>query len=369
MNPATLNTIAQIAQAQAEANAFSGVIRLQQDNDILWQGAFGEANRAWHIPNTLKTRFRTASISKMLTAVAILQLVDEGLLALETHVLDCLPLSSTTIPPQTTIFHLLTMSAGIADWLDETEDWEAKWAELRRTTPLYLLRQNRDYLPLFSQKPPLGPMGIHQYSNSSYILLGLVLEQQTGLSYPELIRQRVLAPAGMGDTGFWGLDEVVEGVAEGYIPERAEDGTVQRWLRNVYEATPDAAADGGIISTSADLCRFLHALRQGQLLSPALTQAMLTPQIEEDTGHFHGYDWAYGFGNNFILQNGQVIRYGHTGEEVGVSGRLYHYPGLNLDVVILGNQSTCAGSLSWAIHDAILAPDSLGLTGLLEPVS
>lgn len=355
MNPATLNTIAQIAQAKAETNAFSGVIRLQQDNDILWQGAFGEANRAWHIPNTLETGFRTASIGKMLTAVAILQLVDEGLLTLETHVLDCLPLSNTTIPPQTTIFHLLTMSAGIADWFEEAGDAEAQWAELRRNTPLYLLRQNRDYLPLFSRSELTGPMGIHRYSNASYILLGLVLEQITGLPYPEIIRQRVLVPAGMVNSGFWGLDEVVEGVAEGYFPELASDGHVTRWLRNIYETTPDAAADGGIISTAADLCLFLRSLRQSQLLSPTLTQAMLTPQIEEDTGHFHGYDWAYGFGNNFILQNGQVIRYGHTGEEVGVSGRLYHYPGLNLDVVILGNQSACAGSLGWAIHDTILA--------------
>ena len=355
MNPSTLDTIARISQEKAESNSFSGVIRLQQGDDLLWQQAFGYANRAWHIPNTPDTRFRTASIGKMMTAVAVLQLVDEQVLTLETRLRDCLPLPETTIPPETTIFHLLTMSAGIADWLDETEDWEAQWAELRRTTPLYLLRQNRDYLSLFSQKPPLGPMGVHQYSNSSYILLGLVLEQKTGLSYPELIRQRVLAPAGMGDSGFWGLDEVVSGIAEGYIPERTEDGTVQRWLRNVYEATPDAAADGGIISTTTDLCRFLRALRQGQLLSPALTQAMLTPQIEEDTDHFRGYDWAYGFGNNFILQNGAVIRYGHTGEEAGISCRLYHYPTLNLDVVILGNQSACAGSLAWAIHDALLA--------------
>ena len=348
-----LTTITQLVQTKAEADTFSGVVRLQQDQNILWEGAFGYANRAWNIPNTLNTRFRVASIGKMLTAVAVLQLIDQGILTLETRLLDCLSLPDTTIPPETTIYHLLTMTAGIADWLDETDDWEAQWAELRHTTPLYLLRQNRDYLPLFSQKPLLGPPGVHQYSNSSYILLGLVLEQITGLAYAEVIRQRVLAPAGMVNSGFWGLDEVVAGIAEGYISELGEEGQVKRWLRNIYEATPDAAADGGLISTTTDLCRFLHALRQGQLLSPALTQAMLTSQIEEDTGHFHGYDWAYGFGNNFILQTGQIIRYGHTGEEAGISCRLYHYPTLNLDVAILGNQSHCAGALAWAIHDQL----------------
>jgi len=355
ISPKTLDTIADLVRAKAKAQAFSGVVQLQQGDNTLWQGDFGYANRAWHVPNTVDTRFRTASIGKMFTAVAVLQLIDEGHLSLETRLSDCLPLAETTIPPATTIFHLLTMTSGVADWFEETDEWEAQWAELRRTTPLYLLRQNRDYLSLFSQKPPAGPPGVYRYSNASYILLGLVLEQITGLTYAEVIRQRVFAAANMTASGFWGLDEVVEGVAEGYIPQRDASDTIIGWQRNVYETTPDAAADGGVVSTVSDLVRFIKTLQQGQLLSPSLTQAMLTPQVLTDTGRFRGYGWYYGYGNAFLLNDQhQIVRYGHTGEEAGVSCRLYHYPALSLDVIILGNQSDCAGSVGWAIHDALV---------------
>src|SRR5690606_29176413 len=85
MNPSKLDTIARLAQEKSEANAFSGVIRLQQGADVLWQQAYGYANRAWNIPNQNDTRFRIASIGKMMTAVAMLQLVDKQILALETR--------------------------------------------------------------------------------------------------------------------------------------------------------------------------------------------------------------------------------------------------------------------------------------------
>ena len=352
----TLDTITDLVRAKAEAQAFSGVVQLQHGNITLWQEAFGYANRAWSIPNTPQMRFRVASIGKMFTAVAVLQLIDEGRVSLESRLLDCLPLPETTIPPETTIFQLLTMTSGVADWFEESDEWEAQWAELRRTTPLYLLRQNRDYLPLFSQKPPAGPPGVYRYSNASYILLGLVLEQITGLTYAEVIQQRVFAAAHMTHSGFWGLAEVVEAVAEGYIPQEGADEIITGWQRNVYETTPDAAADGGATSTAHDLLRFIQALQNGQLLSPTLTQAMLTPQVLTDTELFRGYGWYYGYGNAFLLnEHNQIVRYGHTGEEAGVSCRLYHYPALSLDVVILGNQSNCAGAVGWAIHDALVS--------------
>ena len=69
-----------------------------------------------------------------------------------------------------------------------------------------------------------------------------------------------------------------------------------------------------------------------------------------------GYLWQYGFGNEFVFSTaGELLRWGHTGEEDGISCRLNHYPAQTLDVVILGNQSWCAGSLGWAIHDLIIS--------------
>jgi CubicO group peptidase (beta-lactamase class C family) len=339
------------------AGEFSGVVLVQQDAEVLFAKAHGYANRSWRVKNRLDTRFRIASIGKLFTAVAILQLIEQGKLALDTPVVAGLNLSSTALPPEATVYHLLTMTAGLADWFDESGDWQETWAALSRDHPIYLLRQNADYLPLFANKPAQAPVGEkHAYSNASYILLGLLIEQLAGRSYFDVIRQHIFAPAGMARSDFLALDDVADEVAEGYIRVTDEHKEFTGWQKNIYATTAGAAADGGATSTAQDLVRFSQALRRGLLLLPEMTQAMLRPKVVASDEAFRGYLWRYGFGNTFLLdQAEQIIRWGHTGEEEGVSCRLYHYPGLNVDVAILANQSWCAGDIGWAIHDVLLA--------------
>ncbi len=340
-----------LIQSQAAADEFSGVVALWQAEEPIYQQAFGLAHRGFGLANTLETRFRLASIGKMFTAVATLQLIAQNKFTRDTPIHDLINLSQTSIPVNVTLFHLLTMSSGIADWFEESETWEADWAALCREHPLYLLRQNADYLPLFSQNAPnFGAGERYQYNNAGYILLGLAIEAATGLDYFEAVRQLVFAPAGMAGADFIPLDAVAPNLAEGYV---AEDGG---WRKNVYSTTPAAAADGGAVASAVDLYRFSVGLRNGRLLPPDLTQAMLTPQILQDSVPVRGYFWHYSFGNEFVfsLEN-RLLRWGHTGEEDGVSCRLYHYPNQALDVVILGNQSWCAGALGWQLHDLILS--------------
>ncbi len=98
---------------------FSGVVGVTQGNQELLLDAFGYASRAWSIPATVETRFDTASITKLFTAVATLQLVEEGAFALDTSVIGYLGLEDTRIPPEVTPYHLLTHTSGIADDADE----------------------------------------------------------------------------------------------------------------------------------------------------------------------------------------------------------------------------------------------------------
>ena len=334
---------------------FSGVVLIQRDEDVLFEAAYGYANRSWKVKNRMDTRFRIGS-SKMITAVAVLQLVDEGKLSLDASVVECLGLEDTAISREATVYHMLTMTSGIADWLEESEDWDEQWAALSREHPIYLLRGNEDYLPLFVHKDPVRPVGEkHQYSNASYILLGLVIEKLSGLPYFDCVRQRVFARAGMSRSDFLALDGVYDEVAEGYIPIKDDRENVVGWRRNIYAVTPEAAADGGATSTAPDLIRFAQALRKGELLSAEMTQEMQTPKVLESDDGFRGYIWKYGYGNTLILDaDGHIVRWGHTGEEDGASARLYHYPERNLDVAICGNQSWCAGEVGWEIHDLIL---------------
>jgi CubicO group peptidase (beta-lactamase class C family) len=322
----------QLLTAKIDKEEFSGAVLVKQDDGTLFEGAYGYANRSWKVKNQVDTRFRIASISKMFTAAAILQLVDAGQLSLDASVLECLGLRNTRIPMEATVYHMLTMTSGIADWFDETGDWEANWAALCREHPIYLFRRNQDYLPLFVSEEPLAPVGEkHQYNGAGYILLGLIVEKLSGVSYFDYVRHNVFAKADMSRSDFLALDGIDDAVAE---------------------------ADGGATSTAADLVRFSQALRNEGRLSPELTQEMLTPKVLQTDERTRGYTWKYGYANAFLLDDdGQIVRWGHTGEEDGVSCRLYHYPEENLDVVILGNQSWCAGSLGWEIHDIVLELD------------
>lgn len=351
-----LSSLQALAAASAARGDFSGVVRLQQGEQID-EAAYGLAHRGWQIQNTPQVRFRLASVSKMFTALAVLQWIERGALQFDTRIVDYLDLTDVAIPETVEIRHLLTMTAGIADWFDESGDWEANWANLCREHPLYLLRSDADYLPLFAAKPPLAPPGeAHVYSNASYILLGLAIQKASGMSCPDAVRKQIFAPLGMDSSNFLSLDGVDPLVAEGYLP--GEGSTP--WRKNVYAATPEAAADGGAFSTAGDLVRFSQGLRQAargenSLLSPELARAMLTPQVRQSTEKIRGCYWYYGFGTIFMLRaGGDILRWGHTGEEEGVSCRLYYYPQQNLDVILLGNQSGCSGTLGWEIHEALI---------------
>jgi len=274
-----------------------------------------------------------------------------------TRIVEYLGLKGTRLPSEATVYHLLTMTSGIADWINEdAENFQGEWDAFCRAHPLYLLRRDADYLPIFSQFEPYGTLGgKFRYNNAGFMLLGLMIEKAAGLSYFDYIRRNIFARAGMVHTDFIDLDDVSPEVAEGYIPIKDENGTVTGWRKNIYSTTAGAAADGGATSTLDDLVRFSRALREGKLFGKKLVESMLTPKVVEDENDFAGYQCMYGFGC-FILVNSdsEVVRWGHTGEEDGVSCRLYYYPKNNLDVIILGNQSSCAGKVSLDIQNLIL---------------
>ena len=249
----------------------------------------------------------------MFTAVAVLQLVEAGKLELHTRVVGYLGLEDTTLPEEVTVYHLLTMTSGLADWFDESGDWEADWAALRREHPLYLFRRHEDYVPLFVNKPPVAKVGGHHYNNAGYILLGLMIEKASGMSYFDFVRRHIFERARMTRSDFLALEAVDAEVAEGYVPVM-DDGAVTGWKKNIYLATPEGAADGGATSTVDDLERFATALREGRLLSPEMTREMLTPKVLEDDEPFRGYTWKYGYGLFFLLdEQDQIVRWGHTG--------------------------------------------------------
>ena len=331
---------------------FSGVVLITQGDSELFGAAYGYASRPWKIRNSLDMRFDTASITKLFTSVATMQLIDQGLLGFDTGVVDLLGLEDTTISREVNVYHLLTHSSGIGDDCEE-EDGEV-YEDLWKNRPNYSVTETADFLPQFIHKPPnFAPGQGCRYCNCGFVLLGLVIEQITGLTYRDYVRQNVFARAGMVHSDFLRLDRANENVAEGCDPIRDDQDRVVGWKKNIYSFPLIGSPDGGAYVTAGDLDRFLRAVVAGELLSPGLTVEFLTPQLpyrERD-------DWTmmYGYGLWFYVDRaGKVVCFQKEGINAGVSGAIRRFPDRDINLVILSNMEEGVWNPVWKIHELVV---------------
>ncbi|MFQ5616372.1 MAG: serine hydrolase domain-containing protein [Anaerolineales bacterium] len=251
------------------------------------------------------------------------------------------------------VFHLLTHTSGIGDDCEE-EDGE-NYEDLWKTKPNYSVTTAADFLPQFIHKPPNFPPGQGcRYCNCSFVLLGLMIEKATGMTYRDYVRQNIFARAGMVHSDFFRMDRVHENVAEGCDPIRDEDGNVVDWKKNIYSFPPIGSPDSGAYVTAYDLDRFLWAVKAGELLSPELTGAFLTPQVhycEKDN-----WTMMYGYGLWFYVdKSDKVVCYQKEGINAGVSGLIRHFPAQDINVVILSNMVGGVWKPVWKIHEMVVA--------------
>ena len=245
----------------ARLDQFSGTVLVARGGDILYAEAFGEANKDHHVANILETRFNIGSIGKTFTGVAIMQLVERGALELDAPVVRYLP--DFPYGDAITIHHLLSHTSGLSNYMAHP-DYRASMPRLRDID---------DFLPLIYDQQLVfdTPGEAFAYSNSGIVVLGAVIERLTGAPYEEYLRDNILGPTGMTDTGvnFW--DEVVPNRAVGYT--RGLSGDVSSDILRV----PPASADGGLETTVLDLLKFDRALYGDQLLSEPSKTRMFTP--------------------------------------------------------------------------------------------
>jgi CubicO group peptidase (beta-lactamase class C family) len=317
----------EILTAHVGDGDFAGVVHVSRGDEVLFSGAYGPASRRWPVPVTEETRFDVASVTKLFTAVAVLQQVAAGALDLDASIADHVDLTGTTISDQVTLRHLLTHTSGIAD--DADEEAGESYEELWRDRPNYAVTRTADFLPQFAHKPPVfAPGESCRYCNCGYVLAGLALEHVTGTPYRAHVERHVLAPAGMTRSGFFDMRDAEADVAEGW--ERDADGG---WRRNIYSYPPIGSPDGGAHCTAADLVSFLRAVRENRLLPPELTEAFLTPQALHHRAD--GYELHYGFGLTYRVVDEEVRSYYKDGVNTGASAFVGHYPGPDVDVAIL----------------------------------
>jgi CubicO group peptidase (beta-lactamase class C family) len=293
-------------EAQTDENLFSGVVLVAHDGQVLFHKAYGMANKRYHAPNQLDTKFNLGSINKFFTTITTLQLMGKGLLSLDD------PLSKhrgdfpSEIGDKVTIRHLLRHRAGFGNFFDDPT-YQSTWTTLRSIESYMAFIKG---LPL-EYKPGEG----NQYSNTGFVVLGAVIEAVTGQSYYDVVCENIYEPAGMKDTDSYEMDLTVENLAMGYTNEVPEGGErVEGYLReNIFLHSARGVSAGGGFSTAGDLLKFDTAFRQCKLLTPGETAMIfnqfeeMDPPPEEFTGTFMivggapGINTAYGVKANHTI--------------------------------------------------------------------
>ena len=311
-------------------------IAIVNDGQLLFVKGYGLADVEGDDPVKPDSLFRIASISKPITAVAVLQLVEEDLLDLEESVFEILkefqPPEGATRDPrldEITVLHLLQHTGG---W-DRNKSYDPMWIPHRIQSELGVQKpvSCRDVIQFMLGQPlDFDPGTKYAYSNFGYCLLGRVIEEKTGQSYEEYVKERVLGP--MGITGIRIGGTLPEERAEDEVNYYGYPG--QNLAYSVMPKTPDRVpwpyggfylrgrdSVGGWIASAIDLVRFVTSIdgsRPPSVLEPATVQAMVSrpaPPLWEDTSYFYGMGWL-------VRPAGDDANWWHSGSQPGTSSLL-----------------------------------------------
>ena len=309
-----------------EAGLFSGVILVARDGRPVFRQAYGLADREWEIPNTPQTHFRIGSLTKAFTAAAILKLAEAARLGLDDPVRRWVP----SVPEAwagVSLRHLLQHRSGIINFTALPNYYD----QIARVdhTPAQIVA-------LTAGDPLLFPPGTRfEYSNTNYVLLGMVIEAASGLSYEGYLRENILAPLGLKETGYDDLTVILPRRAAGYRRGRAQ------WRNAVPMAASSAYAAGALYSTVDDLLAWDEALAGPRLLSEASRAAMF-----DDRGTGYGLGWfvSRAFGKRSDDKSGDKTSghrvFGHAGSIPGFLSINDVYPDDRLTVIVLSNTET-----------------------------
>jgi CubicO group peptidase (beta-lactamase class C family) len=295
--------------AQEEVNHLMGSVLVAQKGKLLLRKSFGMADVEHDVPNTPQTKFRIGSLTKQFTAAAVLLLQERGLLDVHDPIgkyIEDAPESWAGI----TIHHLLRHTSGVPNFTD-FPDYLDTW-----TLPS---RPDKTILRLRDKPLDFAPGTKFAYSNSGYIMLALIIENASGMSYGEFLRQNVFDPIGMKDSGHDDSAAILKHRASGYI-----------WGENGLEHAPYCDMDlptggGDIYSTVDDMNKWDRALYTNSLLSDQSREAMFTKGEA-------GYAYGWGIGDLF----GSV--HCHAGGINGFAAQIIRYPERDIFVIILCNQ-------------------------------
>ncbi|HEX6648819.1 MAG TPA: serine hydrolase, partial [Pyrinomonadaceae bacterium] len=342
-----------IQEALALANKyqqFNGAVLVAENGKVIYKGAFGMANMEWGIPNAPDTKFRLGSITKQFTAMLTLQLVEQGKIKLDGKITDYLPDYRKDVGDKVTIHHLLTHTSGIPSYTGLPGFFEN-------------VSRNPYKVAEFVKKYASGdlefePGSKFSYNNSGYFLLGAIIERVTGKTYEQALKENILDPAGMKNTGYDHHNTLIPKRASGYV--KTSDG----YLNAGYLDMSIPYAAGSMYSTVEDLYLWDQILYTDKLLSAQSKELMYKPFLAN-------YAYGWGVSNASFKYNDQpvqIIR--HDGGINGFSTVISRFPAQKNLIVVLDNTSQDAGRtgelLTKIIFDQPYEPPKMSIVSILE---
>ncbi len=294
-------------------------IAIVTDNKLRWQKGFGTADLENSLPAKAATVYRSASVAKPLTAVAVMQLVERGKLDLDAPIQKYVPTFPAKQWPITTR-QLLGHLSGIRNYRGNENDSTRFYPSLTEA------------LSIFKDDPlDFEPLTRYSYTTYGYTLIGTVIEGASGMSYIDYMRENVFKPANMSHTRADSVFDIITNRARGYRPRvyAVFDGN----LRNASLAdTSYKIPGGGLVSTVEDLANFAVAVQNGTLIKKETFEQMSTPQTTKD-----GKQTRYGLGFYIDGIGDKKGLVWHGGVQQGVTSVLFIVPKERSAIAILTN--------------------------------
>jgi CubicO group peptidase (beta-lactamase class C family) len=299
------------------ADVFSGAVLVAKGDGVLFEKAYGEANKDFKAPNNVNTKFNLGSMNKMFTSVAIAQLVEAGKLSFDDSLSKFMPdFPDKEAAEKIKIKHLLSHTSGLGNYFNRAFI-EGSRARFRTVD---------DFLELAkTEKMQFEPGTKWQYSNTGMLVLGKVIEKVSGQNYFDYIRENVYKKAGMTGSDSYDLDSVNPNLAIGYEKTFGEQGA--RFQNNIFMHVIRGGPAGGGYSTVGDLLKFARALQSGKLVGKEYVKILTSPKPELNSPQY-GYGFGIGTDPN---------TFGHSGGFPGISSELIIFTDSDYTAVVLSN--------------------------------
>ncbi len=286
------------------------------DDAVQWQGMAGYGDREKGIKFTETTLTRMASVAKPMTAIAIMQLVEKAMIDLDASIVDYLP--GFPNYRRITVRQLLSHTSGIPQYKNAREtETQKEYDNLTAAAEVFKKRKLR-----------FEPGTSFYYTTYGYVVLGLIIEKVSGLSYETYMQQHIWGPAGMSRTSVEKFSETYENKSQFYHYEKGESRLGEK--NNLSNRIPG----GGIQTTLLDLIKFGQGVVSHLFISEESLALMTEVQFPEKEGNKYGLGW-YLYGPE--SQENVVI--GHGGEQTGAAAQLMLRPDKKTVVAVLSNTS------------------------------